>query len=54
MAKGYRSRLNFSEVQDLPLFWVSGFSGSEQIANLFREAIHERNTSPTAIINKTS
>ena len=27
---------------------------SEQIANLFREAIHERNTSPTAIINKTS
>lgn len=26
---------------------------SEQIANLFREAIHERNTSPTAIINKT-
>lgn len=27
---------------------------SEQIANLFREAIHERNTNPTAIINKTS
>ena len=27
---------------------------SEQIANLFLEAIHERNTSPTAIINKTS
>lgn len=26
---------------------------SEQIANLFREAIHERNSSPTAIINKT-
>lgn len=26
---------------------------SEQIANLFREAIHERNTNPTAIINKT-
>lgn len=27
---------------------------SEQIANLFREAIHERNSNPTAIINKTS
>lgn len=27
---------------------------SEQIANLFREAIHERNTNPKAIINKTS
>ena len=27
---------------------------SEQIANLFREAIHERNTNPTAIISKTS
>lgn len=27
---------------------------SDQIANLFREAIHERNTNPTAIINKTS
>ena len=27
---------------------------SEQIAELFRKAIHERNTHPTAIIGKTS
>ena len=34
--------------------WIPARNGSEQVANLFREAIHKRNTNPTDIISKAS